>query len=333
MARVDAGGLGQRFVRSAGLLRPPAAQGGQHGQRRCQMAGRAQRRGPGKPPVEMPFGDRCAEFGADQHRAPGDVHPDQEQRDRRNRAVDGLEGRKIRHIEDEPQLQNLEQHRRRDAAGQGVAPAHLPVRHDDVEKGETERRKHEGQKAHQCAEGPFESLDLQDLRNREDIARKRQAAADQQGGQGQDGPVGHQADGQPARHALAPDDVETLLDGAEQHQRGDRQKDDADSGELPGIGHEPGEVLAHDLAGGGNEIGEQELLHGFLHALEDGEGGEGGKADGGQRHDGQQRRVAERGGDGQAAVTAKAPAGMHRKPGKIARSGKIFAASAHRRRS
>ncbi len=207
-----------------------------------------------------PFRDRRGELRAHQHRAPGHIHPDQKERHCRHGAVDRLEGREVGDVEHEEEFQDLEEHRRDQRSRQCVPPVDPPVRHDDVDERESDHGKQEGQEPQEETDRALQDLDLQHFRRGEDVARDREAAADEERRQCQDRPVGEEADAEAARFRLPPDDVEGLLDGAEEHQRRDHQDDDADRGELAGIGDELGDLLAHDLRGGGHEILEEEFL-------------------------------------------------------------------------
>jgi len=58
-----------------------------------------------------------------------------------------------------------------------------------------------------------------------------------------------------------PDVVERLLDGGQEHDGGDRQKQQADSGEPPGLARQLGKILLHHLTRGRHEVAVDEILN------------------------------------------------------------------------
>ena len=142
-----------------------------------------------------------------------------------------------------------------------------------------------------------------------EIGRQRQAHPDQERAERHQRPVGDNplAPGPRPRHP--PQRVQQILDGGEQEYAGRGDADDADRG---GLRRRLGEILEPPgclLADLRHEIAENELQQLLSHRREIGERRENAEGDHAERHQRDQRRIAERTRGGKAAVAAEA---MHR---------------------
>ena len=88
------------------------------------------------PLVDPPVRQRRCDYGAEQHRHPRDVHPQQKNRDDRERPVNRLVKGRDADIDGKPDLQDLDRNRRDDRAERAVSPAHRTVRDEAIEQGE-----------------------------------------------------------------------------------------------------------------------------------------------------------------------------------------------------
>jgi hypothetical protein len=106
----------------------------QHLQNRHRIDERAARHRLVPPALVLHHRQRRRQQRADQGDQPGQVHPQQEQRQRRQRAVDDGVGRELADEDREHALGDLEGDRRHQPAPQRVAPVDPAVRHRHVEQ-------------------------------------------------------------------------------------------------------------------------------------------------------------------------------------------------------
>ncbi len=182
-----------------------------------------------------------------------------------------------------------------------MAPAHRPVGRNGVEEAERHRFDGEGH-------GPARQL-AQDAVARDlgiDRAGERERRAEQDGSQGDDGPVDQHAPENRSFPLHPPNLVERRVDGGKQHDRGEGEAEDADAGRLARVLHETGQRRRHRRARLGHEIAQHEALDAGVDVLEAGKSGEDAEGQRQEGHHGQKRRVAERGGQSEAAVPLEA---------------------------
>ena len=250
----------------------------------------------------MPLRHGRRDLGAEQCRRPGQVHPDQEHRDRRQRAVDHLVGGEVRQKQAESLLQQLEHERRDQPARQGVPRPHRAVRHHEVQKGETEDGERERKQPREVEQPVPDGPGAEPLDRREGVARKRQGGADEHGTECQHRPIDRESERQRPRLGDPPDGVDRAADVGHEQDRRDRQESEAGSGHPAGVLDEGGQLLAGLGARLRHQGPEHEGLHVAAPGLEGRDPGEHRQTDGEKRHDGQERDVAETGRLERAAI-------------------------------
>ena len=102
-------------------------------------------------------------------------------------------------IEPEAPLEQLEQERRDQTAGQRVPRPHRAVRHHDIEEGEAKHGEREGEQPRQIEPVAGDDLDTEPLDRREGVAGDRQRGPDQQGAERQHRPIDRESQGQGPR--------------------------------------------------------------------------------------------------------------------------------------
>ncbi len=184
---------------------------------------------------------------------------------------------------------------------------HLAVGHHGIDQQESEHREQERQAAQQQVADAEQALGPEQPQ-RENIGGDGDAGPDEHGAQGQDHPVHGECLGQRPALSGAPDVVEVLVDGRDQHQRHHDQGADADRRGVGGVGHEAIDVLLEHLAGGGHEVVIDELLHRLLQALEHRKGRHHAEHHGDHGHQGEQGDIGQiAGGDRQPVLLETAP--------------------------
>ncbi len=272
------------------------------GRRHAPAFARLLRRGGGR---RRRLRQRRGDGGARQHDQPAQVDPDQEHRQRRQRAVDELVGRHLGEIEREAVLRRLERQCRRGGTGQCMRPRHLRRGDDRIQQGQRRGRE---QQWHRRQDQVGQESVQRHRRERlgDEPGRQRQARPDQDrpGGEPQ------RVDDDPAPEAAAagdaPDQVDLALDGGGGHRRGHGDEHDRDAGEARGLFGEFADVVVNDgVRALRQHVPQQETLERVEPALEDGEVGDRRQRDRGERHEREERREREAGGG------AREPDGVH----------------------
>ncbi len=149
---------------------------------------------------------------------------------------------------------------------------YLAVGYHGIDQQEGEHREEERQAAQQQVAGAEQTL-LRQEAQRQYVGGDGDAGPDEHGSQGQDHPVHGECLGQRPALGRAPDVVEVLVDGRNQHQGHHDQGADPHRRGVGGIGHEAVDVLLDHIARSGHEVVVDEPLHLLLDALEYREGG------------------------------------------------------------
>ena len=265
-------------------------QGAQQGPGRCQRA-----KGLG-PFGGLPFRSGRGNDGAEQHHGPNQIHPDQEDRQGGQRAIDTFEGPGIGEVKPEQGFQQLKHHRSHPGPQQRIANPHTPVWQGQVKDREPTGGKQERQQAQ--TELPNDAQidpDRLEIIHGKKRCTERQPCAHEQGPQGQGCPVSKQPHPERAGFFHPPDRVERAFDGREQHDGGHRQPDHPKRCQLAGIRDKGVDIVFQLTTDMGRGIGQHDPEQLLGQTVEDGKCHHHRKRDGEKWHDGQQRGVAERG--------------------------------------
>ncbi len=184
---------------------------------------------------------------------------------------------------------------------------HPAVGHHGIDQQKGEHRKQEWQAAQQQVTDAEQAVRCEQPEG-EDIGGDGKAGPDEHRPQGQDHPVHGERLGQRPALGGAPDVVEVLVDGRDQHQCHHDQGADADRRGVGGVGHEAVDVLLEHLARCGDEVVIDELLDPLLQALEDRKGRHHAEHHGDHGHQGEQGDIGQvTGGDRQPVLLEAAP--------------------------
>jgi hypothetical protein len=257
--------------------------------------------------VETPVGDRRGELRTEQDHAPGQVDPQEEDRDRRHGAVDDPVRIGQAQVEAETVLQDLEQDRGDGAAGDAVPKPDPPVRNDPEQQREDDHFHDEGdQRRHPVDETPEDADDLVVGLLLEPVA-ERHAGPHEDRRQGQDRPERQEARAPGSRLHDAPDRVERRLDRPEQDESRHGETEDADGRQFTGVAEKDRDLLARRGTGLGHERRQQELLRLVPYLVEGREGAEHCQEDREDRDQTEQRGVGQGRRNHQAVVVVEAP--------------------------
>lgn len=173
--------------------RDAGARGARDPAQHAQQAGELESRpDAGARVVEAEGADRRRDRRAEQHDQPQQVHPQQEDRDHRERAEDLLVAGP-RQVLGETALGQLEQHRGDRCADGGVAQAHDRRRDHRVGQPQGDPGDHDRQPAEQALAEVVLPLGLVDHRQGEQVGGEAEVGRDQHRAEGQDGPVDDEA--------------------------------------------------------------------------------------------------------------------------------------------
>ena len=193
-------------------------------------------------PVKLPYADRWqrrSHHRARQRDKPAQVHPQQEHRHRRKRAVHCRISRNAPDVIAEAAFRQFERNGRAHAAHYRIAPLHPAIRQIHVEHCESERRERQRRAGQRPIDHRRDVLrGAERHRACEQIRRNRQANADQNRSQRDDGPIDQHALREGSRLAHPPDHIERRFDGHHRHHRGDEQDDHAHRRQAFGLGRE-----------------------------------------------------------------------------------------------
>ena len=207
---------------------------------------------------------------AQQHDHPGDVDPEQQNRQRRKGAVQHRIGGHRGDIDAKHLLGQLDADRDKDATGPRIAPWHLHVgnvaiqpRHAAREQDEFDRIKDETRTVRQgLAQPPG--------RRRRHPGGERQADRQHQRTERDRGPIDQHALAQWPQLAHAPDVVERAVDRENQHQGRDHQDRQTHRAQATRLGRELREVVQHRPRNGvRDQAVHQPALQQQLHFSED----------------------------------------------------------------
>ena len=249
---------------------------------------------------------QCGRDGrAKEQRIPGQVHPQQEERQGREGAINGThctapdEVRKGR-------LQQFSEDGRDKAADQGIVPTHRAIRHEHIQ-----RRVGEPVEDNRCvvdhAAQPSRHASDRVLRQRPEVRTRRQAGTDQDRPQRDDGPVDQHALADRPALVHLPDVVQHAVDRHDHRQRRDAEEDQPGRGQARCLLRKFAEIAQHR----GGDLCRQRPLHQRLECLaklrEEGKHRKKGERHCKERHDRQDRRERQAAGNLLQARLAAAP--------------------------
>lgn len=251
------------------------------------------------------------------HRAEDDDHPDQIQPDEHNRnnrqsAVNGCVNRVKRDNLRKNAAKEGKQNRGDQRAGQRVADFDFFVGNQDIKDNQRQNGEHARQDGREEEFGADKIVRHKFL-ERKDIAAHRKAGAQKQRPQRNDGPVEGNLGADAARFVDFEDKVQAVFDGGKQQNGGNDDADDADGGQLGGGVDKLVKVEDDFLLGVGNKVFEQHFLKLGADFRKNRKNRENGQSDGNQRHDCNQRSVAQRGGNAKDHVALGASGQEHGK--------------------
>ncbi len=303
--------LGRQRADPAGGAAPLGArQGGD--QREAEAEPHAAGAEMGQALVDPPCRQVGRHHGAKQYRHPRHVHPQQKDRDRRERAIDRLIGRHRADIEAEADLEDLDRARGDRSADQPVAPAHRAIGDDAIQEGagdQLQDERHEAREQMRPAAGELIDrfrVDAGMPCRGIEIGRQSEAHADQQRPQGHQRPIGQDPLPPGASRGDPPQRVQLIFDGDQQQDPG---AGDADNADRRRLGRRAGEILEPPgrlLADRRHEIAEDQAKQLLPHRGEIREDRQDAEHNDAERHQRDERRVAERAGGGKAAVLVEA---------------------------
>lgn len=232
--------------------------------------------------------------GAEDDDGPGQIHPDQKDGERGQCAIDGLIGCALHDDEAESLAQKPKQNDGYDGADAGVGNFDLFVGDQHVNHNQGQHGYQARQHIAQKQRRGDDFLRHKTLQGKK-VAAQGKGRAQKQRSQSNDGPVQGDFGFDVAGLVYFKYEVEAVFYGGEHQNGGNNQTDDADGGHLGGRIQKVHEIVADFLFDVGNKVFEDKVLKLLLDGRKTRKGRKNGQTYCKQRHNRNQRRVAQRG--------------------------------------